>query len=66
MKPGDLVCFNVDVLNKAQQELFNLEGVFLLLSLPSIGNKLDIATILAADQIFPTHLRWLKKYETLK
>ena len=63
MKPGGLVCFNVDVLNKAQQELFNLQGVFLLLRLPSIGNKLDIAMILAGDQIYPTRLRWLKKYE---
>lgn len=64
VKPGDLVCLDPDALNEEQRIIANMEGVFMLLKLPSIGSQLDIAMILAGDQICPTHLRRLKKYES--
>jgi len=64
MKLGDLVCYNPSTFN--HQAVYNMKEVFLLLRLPLIGSKLDLALILVGDQIRPTYFHWLKKFENVE
>lgn len=63
LKPGDLVCYDPEKLNHFQKKLYNLDRVFLLIKLPNPKYAhLDIATVLAGDQLFQTKFSKLKRY----
>lgn len=60
-KIGDLVCFDIDKLNKEQIKTFNTKGVWLLISISSFLP--GIVTVLAGDQQYYIKLKYLKQYE---
>lgn len=63
LRPGDLVCYDPEKLNEFQKKFYNLKSVFLLIRIPSPKySYLDIATVLAEDQLFQTKFSLLKKY----